>query len=88
MYSEEAYRAAYQRFRSKLRRARKSAHLTQREASRRLGKPQSFISKIESGERRVDFVELTILARLYGATLEFFRDDGQGNSQEHAKGSE
>ncbi|HGB4055097.1 TPA: helix-turn-helix domain-containing protein, partial [Salmonella enterica subsp. enterica serovar Adelaide] len=30
----------------------------------RVGKPQSFISKVESGERRLDFVEFIRLARL------------------------
>jgi hypothetical protein len=35
----------------------------------RLGYPQS---KCESGERRVDVIELTEFARLYGRPLDFF----------------
>ena len=37
-----------------------------------LGVPQSFISKIESGERRVDIVELQALAGLYRKALNYF----------------
>ena len=33
---------------------------------------QSFVSKCESGERRVDIVELKAFARIYGASIEFF----------------
>ena len=37
--------------------ARREAGVTQMELSRALGKPQSFVSKYESGERRLDVVE-------------------------------
>ncbi len=37
-----------------------------------LGRPQSFVSKFESGERRVDFVELQHLARIYKKPFSFF----------------
>ena len=40
-----------------LREARTAQGLTQAELAKRLGKPQSYISKTESGERRLDFVE-------------------------------
>jgi hypothetical protein len=36
------------------------------EVAGRLGRPQSFVSKCESGERRVDVVELVEFSRLYG----------------------
>jgi transcriptional regulator with XRE-family HTH domain len=55
-----------------LREARVAAGLTQAAAATRLGKPQSFISKCESGERRVDIVELLALGKIYGVGLEFF----------------
>lgn len=41
-----------------LRDARTRAGLTQAELAGRLQRPQSFVSKIESGERRIDLVEL------------------------------
>jgi DNA-binding XRE family transcriptional regulator len=69
----EDYEERYRRFRDRLREARKSAGLTQEEAARRLGKPQSFVSKCESGERRVDFVELLAFVELYGSSVEHFR---------------
>jgi hypothetical protein len=37
-----------------------------------LKRPQSFISKCECGERRVDYVELKELARLYEVSVSFF----------------
>ncbi len=73
MLEEQQYQETYQRFLARLREARRQAGLTQEEAARRLGKPQSFLSKCESGERRVDFVELLALAKLYGVDVGFFR---------------
>jgi transcriptional regulator with XRE-family HTH domain len=37
--------------------ARRGQNLTQVEVAERLGKPQSFVSKYESGERRLDVIE-------------------------------
>jgi transcriptional regulator with XRE-family HTH domain len=34
--------------------------------------PQSRLSRMESGERRIDAIELAELARLYGKPLSFF----------------
>jgi hypothetical protein len=42
------------------------------EAARRLGRPQSFVSKCEAGERRVDVVKLAWFAELYAKRLGFF----------------
>lgn len=41
---------------------RKAADVTQAELAERLGKPQSFVSKVERGERRLDVIEFCQLA--------------------------
>ncbi len=64
--------AAYKLFLTRLREARQAAGLTQAEVALRLRRPQSFVSKCESGERRVDVVELVEFARLYGKKLPYF----------------
>ena len=42
---------------------RREARLTQAQLAERLGKPASFIAKIEIGERRLDVVEFTAIAK-------------------------
>lgn len=64
----------YRRFLGQLKSARIEAGLSQTEAAKRVGRPQSFISKCESGERRVDVVELSVLCDIYGVdVLDFLR---------------
>jgi transcriptional regulator with XRE-family HTH domain len=46
--------------------ARRSAGLTQAEVAKRLKKPQSFVSKYESGERNLDVVEFLQVCRSLG----------------------
>ena len=62
----------YRQFLKKLRAARLDAGLTQQQVARALRKPQSFVSKCESGERRVDVIEMERFAKLYGWGLEDF----------------
>jgi transcriptional regulator with XRE-family HTH domain len=54
---------AYVRFRSLLIEARKASGLSQSELSQRLDRPQSFVSKYERGERRLDVVEFGQVAQ-------------------------
>ena len=49
-----------------LRRARKEAGLTQMDVAARLEAYASYVSKCESGERRIDVVELADFCRVYG----------------------
>jgi transcriptional regulator with XRE-family HTH domain len=49
-----------------VREARVKSGLTQVEAAKKLGCRQTFISKIECGERRVDVVEFVVMMRAYG----------------------
>jgi transcriptional regulator with XRE-family HTH domain len=57
---------SYQTAISHLIEARQQAGLSQREVADKLGKPRSFISKLEGRERRLDVVELIALARALG----------------------
>ena len=51
------YSPRYGRFRALLRKIREESGLSQAALARKLGKPQTFISKSEIGERRIDFLE-------------------------------
>ena len=59
------YSARYRGFLKRLR-------LTQDEVAAAMGKPQSFVSKCETGERRLDLVEVQEFARLYKRPLSYF----------------
>jgi transcriptional regulator with XRE-family HTH domain len=54
----DVYRSEYQILLVRLRQARKAAHLTQAEVAARLGRTQGYVNKIETGERRMDVVQL------------------------------
>ena len=58
----EFYDAALQQLIS----ARRKARMTQMAVAQALGRPQSFVSKYESGERALDFAEFIIIARIVG----------------------
>jgi transcriptional regulator with XRE-family HTH domain len=52
----------YDKFQLLLIQARKTAGLTQVELAERLRKPQSYVSKFERGERRLDVIEFLEVA--------------------------
>ena len=58
--------ADYKRFLDLLRSARERAGVTQAELARRLGGTQSFVSKCERGERRLDIVEARLFCQAIG----------------------
>ena len=58
---------AHRTFQELLVEARKISGLTQAEFSSRLKRPQSFVSKYERGERRLDVVEFGEVARALGS---------------------
>ena len=59
----------HQRLTALLRQLRKDAGLNQGDLADRLGKPQSFVSKYETGERRLDLIELQHVCTVLGVTL-------------------
>lgn len=61
-----------ERLQELLRQIRMEAGLRQTDLAERLNQPQSFISKYESGERRLDLLELRQICEAVGISLEEF----------------
>ena len=57
---------------AQLKKAREEAGLDQKGVAKLLGKTQSYISKIESGQRRIDIVALKEFARIYKKDIDYF----------------
>ncbi len=66
------YRQEHQVLIKLLRTIRENANLTQSECSRALGRPQSFMSDVEKGLRRLDIVQLRDLCAVLGYELPRF----------------
>jgi ribosome-binding protein aMBF1 (putative translation factor) len=64
--------ARYAVFLKVLREARVRAGLTQEQLAAAIREKQTFVSKCERGERRVDVVELRTFCRAFGITLKQF----------------
>jgi transcriptional regulator with XRE-family HTH domain len=62
----------YAYFIERLRKARLEAGLTQVEVAKKLKRPQSHISNVESGQQRVDVVELQTFAKIYNKDIGYF----------------
>ncbi len=70
--SKSVYSDDYKKLIERLKQARLDAGLSQQVVAGKLGKPQSYVSKVESGERRVDIIEVKALAKVYKKSLEDF----------------
>ncbi len=62
----------YQAFQRLLREARERAGMSQEELAERLGETQSFVSKCERGERRLDVVETWRFCEALGVSFRGF----------------
>jgi transcriptional regulator with XRE-family HTH domain len=58
---------------------RKKAGLSQAELAQRLGRSQSYVSKYESGELRLDLIQLREICRALGTTLSKFVREFEGH---------
>lgn len=56
----------------RLKKARHSAGLDQINVAKKLGRSQSYLSKIESGQRKIDVVQLKKFAKLYKKDMNYF----------------
>ena len=68
--SKTTYTQANDIFRELLKEKRVAKDLTQADVAKSLGVPQSYVSKYESGERRLDFVETTEVCEALGTRIE------------------
>lgn len=66
------YTTRYRAMLERLRAARLAAGLTQVQVAKKLRKRQSWVSNCETGERRIDPIELEDFAKLYGKPVPFF----------------
>ena len=57
---------------SLLKQLRLKAELTQADLAKKIKQPQSFVSKYESGERRLDILELRMICFVLGISLSNF----------------
>jgi transcriptional regulator with XRE-family HTH domain len=64
--------ARYAVFLQVLRDTREKAGLTQVQLARKIGETQTFVSKCERGERRVDVIELRTFCQAFGLNLKQF----------------
>ena len=66
------YTKSYSHLVDQLKKARKQKKLKQIDVAKKLNRTQSYISKIESGQLRLDIVQLKEISRLYKKQLDFF----------------
>lgn len=52
--------------------ARKEAGLRQIDVAKKMRRPQSYISRVESGEYRLDILEVKKFAKLYNKEIHYF----------------
>jgi len=62
----------YADFVGKLRKARLEAGLRQIDVAKKLKRTQSYVSRVEVGEQRLDILELKKFAKLYGKDMNYF----------------
>ena len=70
--SKSVFTQRYNRFRQLLIKARQAAKLTQSQLSSKLSRPQSYVSKYERGERRLDLIEFLEIAEALEVEPETF----------------
>ena len=59
-------------FVGRLKKARQETGMTQAQVAKKLSCTQSYISKVESGELKIDVVELQRFAKIYGKDIRYF----------------
>ncbi|NLE27013.1 MAG: helix-turn-helix transcriptional regulator [Clostridiaceae bacterium] len=70
--SKSIFTKDYKEIINRLKQARVDAGFSQQVVADKLGKPQSYVSKIESGERRLDVAEVKKFAEIYKKEISYF----------------
>ncbi|MBI2484363.1 helix-turn-helix transcriptional regulator [Candidatus Uhrbacteria bacterium] len=66
------YKEEHQKIVERLKKARVEAGLDQVAVAEKLGETQSYVSKIESGQRRFDVLQLKEFAKIYKKDISYF----------------
>jgi len=66
------YLNEYKNLALKIKEARLNSGLTQGDVAKKLKKPQSYISKVETGEQRIDVIELKKFSEMYNKNIDYF----------------
>lgn len=66
------YQEDHKKIVERLRKARLDAGLSQVDVAKKIGRTQSYVSKIESGQRRFDVLQLKEFSKIYSKSLNFF----------------
>ncbi len=70
--SKSIYSPDQKNIAKKLKDARLEAGIDQTLVAKIMGKSQSYVSKIEAGQRRIDVVQLKEFAKVYDKSLDYF----------------
>lgn len=84
--SKSIFTTEYSVFRDLLRELRTEKGLTQVQLSETLGMPQSFVSKYETGERRLDVIEVREVCQSLGVTFAAFAKKFEARLPESKRG--
>ena len=68
--AKSMFSAAYRQLVAAVVEARKAAGLTQRDLAKKLGRPQNYVGRVETEQRRLDFIELLHWLAACGADVE------------------
>ena len=70
--SSSLYSKEHKNIVEKLIKARREAGIDQVDVAKKLGKSQSYLSKIESGQRKIDVIQLQKFAKFYNKDITYF----------------
>jgi transcriptional regulator with XRE-family HTH domain len=72
MKKKGIYSLEHRRIVEKLKTARQEAGMSQAQVAKGLQSTQSYVSKLESGQSKIDVIEISRLAQLYKKPVDFF----------------